>query len=42
MVHPAAAGPASTNKDINITRLDKKNNQNEIMFILHWSLSMEP
>ena len=32
MVQPAAAGPASTNKDPIIIALDKKNNQKEIIF----------
>ena len=42
MVHPAAAGPASTNKDITIITLDRKNNQYAIMFNSPEAISLAP
>ena len=42
MVQPAEAGPASTNNEITITTLDKKNSQYEIMFRNPEAISLAP
>jgi hypothetical protein len=41
-VHPAAAGPASKNREESIITLDKKNNQYEIMFKNPEAISLAP
>src|SRR5690606_11676666 len=42
MVHPAAAGPASKNKELTIIILDKKNNQYATMFKNGEAISLAP
>ena len=42
MVHPADAGPASTNKDRTIMTLDTKNIQYEIIFKNPDAISLAP
>src|SRR5690606_41359286 len=42
MVHPAAAGPASRNKDDNMIIADKKNNQYETIFKKPEAISRAP
>ncbi len=42
MVHPAAAGPASTKREAIMIIEDKKNNQNEIMFNNPEAISRAP
>src|SRR5690606_3635013 len=42
MVHPAAAGPASRNKDDNMIIADKKNNQYETIFKKPEAISLAP
>ena len=42
MVHPAAAGPASTKREITMMTLERKNNQKEIMFNSPEAISRAP
>ena len=42
IVHPAAAGPASTNKETTIKTLETKNNQYEIIFKNPEAISLAP
>ena len=42
MVHPAAAGPASTKKEHTIRTLDKKKSQNETIFKNPEAISLAP
>ena len=42
MVHPAEAGPASTNKDMTMIKLERKNNQKETIFKNPEAISRAP